>query len=232
MFYIPLSWEELGDVGDFLCDTCLSRHPPETRGVIYNQHARYVLRKAREHGLKYLLPLTLGELSRFFVEAQAGFVNSMAKLLAEDRGQYYIGIYADFTLDWYEMFDFKNQFIDDPDEVLLYCEEKLAAGLKEVRQIMELASPDVVVMWCDHCSIDGPFEPPWVMEKFIYPFLRRQIEAFKGIGIKQVIKHTDGNILKGGYLEALIQSGVDLIQIEPEFINVEEAFKLTPNLIW
>ena len=63
---------------------------------------------------------------------------------------------------------------------------------------------DGFLLGCDYCFNSGPFISPAWFDRFITPFMRRLIGAYRGLGF-YVIKHTDGNIMP--ILDRLVDAG-------------------------
>ncbi len=75
------------------------------------------------------------------------------------------------------------------------------------------AGADVIVSGDDYASRSGPVMSPTHFREFIWPYLKRSVEAAHELGVPY-IKHTDGNIWL--LLDLLVEAGIDAIDpLEP-----------------
>lgn len=105
------------------------------------------------------------------------------------------------------------RFIEHESEALEEAERRLEVAINVGLQLIR-AGAEIVFMCADYCLNSGPFLSPRMFRKFVTPFLKRQIEAFKGAGAFTV-KHTDGNIMP--ILDQLIECQPDAIHsLDPQ----------------
>lgn len=106
-------------------------------------------------------------------------------------------------------------------ERIAYDTENLKAELDarvdaaiEKAKIAADAGAEVVFMCADYCFNAGPFLSPAMFSEFVTPFLTRQIEEFRRLGLFTV-KHTDGDIMP--ILDQLVDAKPDALHsIDPQ----------------
>lgn len=104
-------------------------------------------------------------------------------------------------------------FIEREGEALEEAERRLENAIKVGTQLIQ-AGAEIVFMCADYCFNSGPFLSPHMFRKFVTPFLKRQIDAFKRAGA-YTVKHTDGNIMP--ILDQLIECQPDALHsIDPQ----------------
>jgi uroporphyrinogen decarboxylase len=109
---------------------------------------------------------------------------------------YMFSVYADGTFgipNGTNMMEHAAWLIEHEEEALQQAQEnveKSVAGCLEMIQ----AGAEIVLMCADYCFNDGPFLSPRMFRKFVTPFLKQQIAAWKKAGAFPV-KHTDGDIM-------------------------------------
>jgi len=84
-----------------------------------------------------------------------------------------------------------------------HADKAIARGLRLIR-----AGAEVIFMCADYCFNDGPFLSPRMFRRFVTPFLKRTIHAFRAAGAFTV-KHTDGDIMP--ILDQLVEAGPDAL---------------------
>lgn len=105
------------------------------------------------------------------------------------------------------------RFIERESEVLEEAERRVEEAISVGLQLIR-AGAEIVFMCADYCFNSGPFLSPRMFRKFVTPFLKRQIDAFKMAGAFTV-KHTDGNIMP--ILDQLIECQPDAIHsLDPQ----------------
>jgi uroporphyrinogen decarboxylase len=97
---------------------------------------------------------------------------------------------------------------DAPAEVDALAERSLQGGLQAARRFRDLGM-DIAVTASDVADNHGPYMQPKLMERFVWPYLRRFAAGVKAMGLYSVI-HSDGNLTS--CLEAIATSGVDALQ--------------------
>jgi uroporphyrinogen decarboxylase len=83
------------------------------------------------------------------------------------------------------------------------ADDAIARGLPLIQ-----AGAEVIFMCADYCFNDGPFLSPRMFRRFVTPFLKRIIDAFRAAGAFTV-KHTDGDIMP--ILDQLVEAGPDAL---------------------
>ncbi len=104
--------------------------------------------------------------------------------------------------------DFAYVLHDAPDEVDAMAERSLQGGLQSARRFRDLGM-DIAVTASDVADNHGPYMRPKLMERFVWPYLRRWASAVKEMGLYSII-HSDGNLTP--CLEVIAESGVDALQ--------------------
>lgn len=131
---------------------------------------------------------------------------------------------------------FFNRFVDRKRKIHTLAKYKLVMGEEITRYTLEQLNKkgvkiDAVVSGSDISGgMEGTYKPSTVMNEFVYPYLKQEVELFKKLGIKYVIKHTDGNLLvpnslAGGKtdLEKIIDCGVDAVQaLDPYCMDIQK----------
>jgi uroporphyrinogen decarboxylase len=84
-------------------------------------------------------------------------------------------------------------FYEEPERALEDADRQVERAISQGRELIE-AGAEVIFMCADYCFNTGPFLSPPMFRRFVTPFLKRQIAAFREAGAFAV-KHTDGNIL-------------------------------------
>ncbi len=105
------------------------------------------------------------------------------------------------------------QFIEREEEALEEAERRIEQAIEVGLQLIK-AGAEIVFMCADYCFNSGPFLSPAMFRKFVTPFLKRQIDAFRKAGA-WTVKHTDGNIMP--ILDQLIECHPDAIHsLDPQ----------------
>lgn len=197
---------------------------------IYEYLAGLILRFVKEHNLTIIKPQNIGTVT----EVQVGLLAKIKEQLGSEAQKYLFAIEQDWIFGYPELasprFDF---FMDRPDDMILFAEFKLALGRKITQELLEQLDKrgirtDIVISGSDICIDTGTYKPSWIMDKFVYPYLKREVEMFRELGIRYVIKHTDGNLLvkdREGKtcLEKLIDCGIDALHaIDPYCMDIKK----------
>jgi len=111
--------------------------------------------------------------------------------------------------------------LDEMIELLAEAPEKLkekAEGMLYHRSghplFLAASGFDGFALCSDYAFNANPFFSPLQFREYVYPYLRRLIAAYRGLG-KVVIKHTDGNIMP--ILDQLVEAGPHAIHsIDPQ----------------
>ncbi|MFZ2655861.1 MAG: uroporphyrinogen decarboxylase family protein, partial [Victivallales bacterium] len=88
-------------------------------------------------------------------------------------------------------------------ELDVSCERAIKRGVSLIE-----GGAEIVFMNVDYCFNNGPWISPAMSRKFVFPFLKRQVDAFHEAGA-YVVKHSDGYIMP--ILDLIIESGVDAV---------------------
>jgi len=84
-------------------------------------------------------------------------------------------------------------FHEQPERALEEAHRQVEAAIARGLELIA-GGAEVVFMCADYCFNTGPFLSPPMFRRFVTPFLKRQIAAFRAAGAFTV-KHTDGNLL-------------------------------------
>ncbi len=121
----------------------------------------------------------------------------IAETLADiSEGRFAVAIYGDETLGIPEgsnLAELCFRLADEPDAILAECDQRVEEAIVRGRAAVD-HGVDVIWMCADYCFNDGPFLSPEMFARFVTPFLKRQIAAFRDLGLI-TIKHTDGDIM-------------------------------------
>jgi len=125
--------------------------------------------------------------------------DDMADLLTayreETADEFMLGFPADGTFhipSGTEMESFVYRLVDEPAAMHDEASRNVDAAIASAARMKD-AGADVVWLGSDYAMNTGPFLSPAMFAEFISPYLRRQIAAFRELGL-YVIKHSDGNI--------------------------------------
>jgi uroporphyrinogen decarboxylase len=142
-------------------------------------------------------------------------ITSFAHLREIAGDTYLLSAFVDGTFaipDGANMMQQAVYFHEKPERALEDAERQVERAIAQGRQLIQ-AGAEVVFMCADYCFNTGPFLSPPMFRRFVTPFLKRQIAAFREAGAFTV-KHTDGNILP--ILDQLIECEPDALHsIDP-----------------
>ena len=122
-----------------------------------------------------------------------------------------------------DMMAFSVRMIEDPNGLKQEAEKRLADAVACAKRMKKWNNINTLALCADYCFNTNPFFSPVQFEEFVYPYLKRLIEAYRELGF-YVIKHTDGNIMP--ILDMLIdanphalhsldpQGGVDIAEVK------------------
>lgn len=136
-------------------------------------------------------------------------------LQSQAKNRFFVaaGIDATYAIpDSDHFYSFAYQMYDAPQELLDYADSYTDWAIQQMERLIE-AGAGILYLCSDYCFNQGPFLSPEQFERFIYPFLRREVQTLRRAGAF-VIKHTDGNILP--ILEMMLDCGPHAIHsIDP-----------------
>ena len=98
-------------------------------------------------------------------------------------------------------------YIENPGLAHSLSEMTVDYKIRLMRRAIE-AGADAIVSGDDYCARSGPIMSPQFFREFIFPYLKRSIDAAHEMGVPY-IKHTDGNIWP--LLDLLLEAGIDAI---------------------
>lgn len=196
---------------------------------IYEYLANLIVGFVREHNITVIKPLIMGP----SIEVQVGLLSKIKERLGSESKDCLFAIELDWILGYLELTSPQFSFFLDK-ELAALAEIKLALGKKITKDLLKKLDKkgvkiDVVVACSDICGPDGPFKPSNVMDAAVYPYLEKEVEMFKKLGIKYFIKHTDGNVLAEDSegktcLGKMIECGIDAFQaIDPSCTDIKKA---------
>jgi len=108
--------------------------------------------------------------------------------------------------------EFCGWMFDEPETIDNIAKKSFSDGVEEAGRYRDLGA-DAVFSPSDIANNSGPFFNPEQMERWIYPHLRRWVDAIRRMGMFSIL-HTDGDIMR--YLDGLASCGLDAIQaIDP-----------------
>lgn len=127
------------------------------------------------------------------------------------------------------MMPLSMRLADEPDAVKAELDRAVDGTLEWAKRQAE-AGVRVALMVSDYCFNTGPFLSPSMFREFVTPYLVRQVEGLKKMGM-YTVKHTDGNIMP--ILDQLVESGADALHsIDPQAgVDLKEVKKLVGDKI-
>ncbi len=141
------------------------------------------------------------EWSAILVIAQPWAFESHRRLLERVRekvgDRYFLMIHGDGTFgipNGDGVWEMSMRLADDPQGVKDEAARNVEAALKEQEILAKDGTCDGLALCSDYCFNNGPFFSPAQFDEFVFPYLKEQIAAQRGMGF-YVIKHTDGNIM-------------------------------------
>jgi uroporphyrinogen decarboxylase len=123
---------------------------------------------------------------------------------------YLLSAFVDGTFaipDGTNMMEQAVYFLEQRERALRDARRRVARAIAIGKELIR-AGAEVVFMCADYCFNDGPFLSPRLFRRFVTPFLKRQIRAFRAAGAFTV-KHTDGDIMP--ILDQLLEAGPDAL---------------------
>jgi uroporphyrinogen decarboxylase len=106
-----------------------------------------------------------------------------------------------------------ERIANDPDGLKSELDKAIDRYVEYMKPLAN-AGAEVALMWSDYCFNTGPFLSPAMFAEFVTPFLARQIEEFRRLGL-YTVNHTDGNIMP--ILDQLISANADALHsIDPQ----------------
>jgi uroporphyrinogen decarboxylase len=108
--------------------------------------------------------------------------------------------------------NFAYQLFDAPDEIEALAERRLHDGIRDARRFCDLGV-EIGLSTSDLADNHSTFMNPQQLDRFVWPFLDRWVEALREIGMFSIL-HSDGNL--HACLERIADSGVNCLQaIDP-----------------
>jgi uroporphyrinogen decarboxylase len=108
--------------------------------------------------------------------------------------------------------DFAYRLFDAPDEIDALAEQRLQDGIQDAIRFFDLGV-EIGLSTSDLADNHSTFMNPRQLERFVWPYLDRWVEALKKLGMFSIL-HSDGNL--GACLNRIADSGVDCLQaIDP-----------------
>ena len=122
------------------------------------------------------------------------YVIRTLKTQAAERFFVAAGIDATYAIpDSEQFYTFAYRMFDEPESLLEYADGYTDWAIDQMKRLIE-SGAEIMYLCSDYCFNQGPFLSPEQFERFIYPYLRREVQELRRAGA-YVIKHTDGNIL-------------------------------------
>jgi len=175
------------------------------RELIYQYEAFSLLEQAE----RYDLPILIADrCTGNLLEVQAKVLNYMKEELGTDARKFLFCLSFDTILGYPELVlppvaDWRKEDIE------LLANDRLETGLWELKNVLKHIEIDMVIMGNDICWGHGPMRTVQELDWYVFPYLEKQVKALRDLGIKYIIKHTDGNVLKDGILQKFIDCGID-----------------------
>lgn len=128
-----------------------------------------------------------------------------------------------------DMMDHVVWLFEHEEEALEEAERRVESAIKTGLQLIE-GGAEIIFMCADYCFNTGPFLSPPMFRKFVTPFLKKQIAAFKKAGAFTV-KHTDGNIMP--ILDQLLECEPDALHsIDPQAnVDIKKVREIVGNRV-
>jgi len=178
---------------------------PRQRELIYQYEARSILRQAEKYNLSILVA---DRCTGNLLEVQAKVLGYMKEELGTEARKYLFCLSFDTILGYPELVlppiaDWRKEDLE------LFASDRLETGLWELKNVLERIEIDMVIMGNDICWGHGPMRTVRELDWYVFPYLEKQVKALRDLGIKYIIKHTDGDVLKDDILQKFIDCGVD-----------------------
>jgi len=212
----------------------------EAFGKVHPSHRRYhqwdqMEEKERALHREDMADIYIKTAERFehdaiFVHPNPGSVDETMRLIDIIRkktgDRYFIMRHGDATYsipDGNNMCDFSYQIADNPQKLLDHAQKMVDDAIANAEKYKTHGVLDGFALCSDYCLNAGPFLSPRMFSKFVTPYLKQLIAAYREMGF-YVIKHTDGNIMP--ILDQLVdcnphalhsldpQAGVDIADIK------------------
>lgn len=201
---------------------------------IFYFEANEIIKNAKEFNLPVLRPRVSLTGSSF--ASQAGIITAFKRILKADLKNYIICFECDKVFGYPELItpSFTRLFVDQPDTALAIADGRINEAFDFAKNLFGRLEDkgidlEMVTMCSDIYHTEGAYQPDWVMDRFVFPYLKKQVEFFRKAGIKYIVKHTDGNILvrdKDGVsaLEKIINCGIDAFHpVDPVALDIKEV---------
>lgn len=201
---------------------------------VYEYLAGVKVEFAQKHNLSILFPQNIGD----SIDVQVALLSKMKERLGEEAKNHLFAVHTDWVFGYPELaspeFDY---FVTHRDDMLALAEFRMDFGIKMAETLLESldkkgVTVEAVVCGTDICIDKGTYKPPWIMNQFVYSFLKSGVEALRRLGIKYIIKHTDGNMLARDskdktVLERLIECDIDAFQaVDPYCMDIKRVKKV------
>lgn len=179
----------------------------------------------------YIMAAEKYEHSAIFVQADPGAPETFC-IIDEIRKQsgdtYFIMLHGDTTFaipDGNSMVDFSMRMVDDPEGLQHEAQRNVDHMISVAKKWAEHGGLDGFALCSDYCLNTGPFMSPRQFAKFVTPYLKQTIDAYRELGL-YTIKHTDGNIMP--IIDQLVACGPDALHsIDPQAgVDIAEVKRL------
>jgi len=176
---------------------------------------RDMLKRNAEHWVEVARQLDYAVITGLHWLSPEDQIRSFAYLREIAGDTYMLSAFVDGTFaipDGTSMMAQAVYFHEQPERALEEADRQVEAAIAGGLQLIA-GGAEVVFMCADYCFNTGPFLSPPMFRRFVTPFLKRQIAAFRQAGALTV-KHTDGNLLP--ILDQLIECEPDALHsIDP-----------------
>ncbi|HCD99592.1 MAG TPA: hypothetical protein DER07_00955 [Armatimonadetes bacterium] len=183
----------------------------------------------RDQAELYVATAERFEHDAIFVHPNPGTPDEQMRLLDEIRelsgDRYFLMMHGDPTFaipDGAGMEEMSLRMAEEPEKVEDQAARSLESAVRHAERLRRHGALDGFALCSDYCFNTGSFLPlPW-FDRFVLPYLKQAIAAYREMGF-YTIKHTDGNIMP--ILDRLVdanphalhsldpQGGVDIAEV-------------------
>ena len=203
----------------FLTENDLTGKSPEERKKMIWDNAQYLIDvyTALEHDaicIQYL-----------WEDSQIETIKAIHALSGDTFALFAHGDGTFGIMDGDDFEDFAVRLYEDPESVHAQAEKMAQDAIRHDLKLLE-AGIDGFILCSDYCFNQGPFLSPAMFSEFVFPYLKKIIDAIRSHG-GYAIKHTDGNIMP--ILDQLIAAGPHALHsIDPMAgVDIAEVKKRT-----
>ena len=219
----------------------------EVFGKVHPGHRYYtqwtqMTESERQAHVKDMAQLFIDTAERFehdaiFLHPNPFDLDTIIRLIDEVRyrtgDRYFLMIHGDATFaipTGSQMEEISARMLEEPDKVEAELSEELDKNLEQAEKLAKHGGLDGFGLCSDYCFNSGSFLPLDWFDRFIMPFLVKEVKAYRDMGF-YTIKHTDGNIMP--ILNRLVEAEPHALHsLDPQGgVDMAEVVKLVGNKV-